>query len=450
MTVYDTDFRKVGQLEMAFSLRGIHVPHRKNTANMSAVRMTDVKVVTLPTVMHIGKPAIPVVKVGDHVDVGTLIAEQNGMISSPVYSSVSGTVKKIADVVLSNGSTVPAITIESDGAMTPDSSIAPPEVNSKEDLIEAVKKSGIVGLGGAGFPTYVKLATDKAVDTLVINGAECEPYITSDSLTMVENADDIALAIETVDKYFNFSKIIIGIEKNKPEAIAKLNELASKNSKIKVAVLPAIYPQGGEKVLVYHTTGKQIKLGQLPADVGCIVCNSSTMANIGAYLKTGMPLVERTVTVDGGAVKEPKNVIVPVGTAVGEVFDFCGGFKCEPEKVIYGGPMMGVAVPNLEVPVLKHTNALVAFDKKETKAPKTTACIRCGTCINNCPFGINVPAIAKGYENGDMAMVEKAGVEICMECGCCSYGCPANRPLVQTNKLAKIALREHKEKEANE
>lgn len=436
-------------MKMAFSLRGIHVPHRKNTANMSAERMNDVKTVVLPMVMHIGKPAIPVVKVGDHVDVGTLVAEQNGFISSPVYSSVSGKVKKIDDILLSNGNTAPAITIESDGEMTPDASVVAPEVNSKEDLIEAVKKSGIVGLGGAGFPTYVKIATDKAVDTLVINGAECEPYITSDSLTMVECAEDIALAIETFDKYFNFSKIVIGIEKNKPEAIAKMNEIAAKNSKVKVASLPAIYPQGGEKVLVYHTTGKQIKLGQLPADVGCIVCNSSTMAAIGKYLKTGMPLVEKVITVDGGAVKSPKNVITPIGTAIGEVFDFCGGFKSEPEKVIYGGPMMGVAVPNLDVPVLKQTNALLALDKKETKTPKTTACIRCGACINNCPFGINVPAIAKGYNTGDMEMVEKAGVEICMECGCCSFGCPANRPLVQTNKLAKVALKEYKEKEGN-
>ncbi len=434
---------------MAFSIRGINVPHRKNTANMPAVRMTDIKTVTLPTVMHTGKPAVPVVKVGDHVDVGTLIAEQNGFISSPVHSSVSGTVKKIEDVVISNGNKVPAIIIESDGAMTPDSSIAPPEINSKEDLIEAVKKSGAVGLGGAGFPTYVKLATDKAVDTLVINGAECEPYITSDSLTMVEKAEDIALAIETLDKYFNFSKIVIGIEKNKPEAIAKMNEISAKNSKVKVASLPAIYPQGGEKVLVYHTTGKQIKLGQLPADVGCIVCNSSTMAFIGSYLKTGMPLVERTITVDGGAVKEPKNVIAPIGTAVGEVFDFCGGFKCDPEKVIYGGPMMGVAVPNLQVPVLKQTNAIIAFNKKEVKMPKTTACIRCGACINNCPFGINVPAVVKGYKTGDMEMVEKAGLGFCMECGCCSFGCPANRPLVQTNKLAKRALKEYKAKEGN-
>lgn len=434
---------------MAFHLRGIHVPHRKNTANMSAVRMTDVKSVTLPTSMHIGKPAVPVVKVGDSVCVGTLIAEQNGFISSPIYSSVSGTVKKLADVLLSSGNAVPAITIESDGAMTPDPLITPPTVNSKEELIDAVKKSGIVGLGGAGFPTYVKLATDKKIDTLVINGAECEPYITSDSVTMAEKAEDIAFAIEAFDKYFNFEKVIIGIEKNKPEAIAKMNEIASKNSKIKVEALPSVYPQGGEKVLVYHTTGRTVKLGQLPADVGCIVCNSSTMASIGGYLKTGMPLVERTVTVDGGAVKEPKNIIAPIGTSLRDVFDFCGGFNFDPEKVIYGGPMMGITVPNLDVPVLKNTNAVLALDKKETKTPKTTACIRCGACINNCPFGINVPAIVKGYKTGDMETVEKAGVETCMECGCCSFGCPANRPLVQTNKLAKIALKKHKEKEDN-
>lgn len=434
---------------MAFSLRGIKIPYRKNTANMSPVRMTDVKIVTLPTAMHIGEPAIPVVKVGDHVDVGTLVAEPSGAISSPVYSSVSGTVKKIADVVISNGNTVPAITIESDGAMTPDSSIAPPEVNSKEDLIEAVKKSGIVGLGGAGFPTYVKLATDKPVDTFVINGVECEAYVTSDSVVMVERADDIVLAVETIDKYLGFEKIIIGIKGNKPEAIAKMKEAFANNSKVEVKVFNSNYPQGNEKVLVALTTGRQIGAGQLPADVGCVVCNSSSIANIGAYLKTGMPLVERTITVDGGAVKEPKNVIAPVGAIIGDVFDFYGGFKCDPEKVIYGGPMMGVAVPDLEVPVLKQTNALLALDKKETKTPKTTACIRCGACINNCPFGINVPAVAKGYKTGDMEMVEKAGVEICMECGCCSYGCPANRPLVQTNKLAKIALKEHKAKEAN-
>ena len=436
---------------MAFSLKGIHVPHRKNTADMSAVRMPAPKAVTLLTAMHIGKPAKPIVKAGDQVFVGTLVAEQDGFISSPIYSSVSGTVKSVADTMLSNGKTAPAITIESDGEMTPDANLAVPQVNSKEDFIEAVKKSGIVGLGGAGFPTYVKFATDKKIDTLVINGAECEPYITSDSITMVDNADDILLAIETADKYFDFDKIVIGIEKNKPAAIKAMSELAKKNSKIQVKVLPSIYPQGGEKVLVYHTVGRVIAVGQLPADVGCIVCNSSTMANIGKYLQTGMPLVEKVVTVDGGAVKEPKNVIVAIGTPIGEVFDFCGGFNADPEKVIYGGPMMGVAVPDLTVPVLKQTNALVAFNKKETKTAKTTACIKCGKCTNHCPFGINPAAIAKAYKDKDAEMLEKLGADICMLCGCCAFICPAKRPLVETNSLAKQMLMAEraKKKEGN-
>ena len=443
--------KKGRSMKMAFSLRGIHVPHRKNTANMPAVKTLAPKTVTLLTAMHIGKPAKPIVKAGDQVFVGTMVAEQDGFISSSVYSSVSGTVKSVADVTLSNGKTAPAITIESDGEMTPDPNLAVPQVNSKEDFIEAVKKSGIVGLGGAGFPTYVKFATDKKVDTLVINGAECEPYITSDSVTMIYNAKEILLAIETADKYFNFDKIIIGIEKNKGPAIRMMKDHAEKNSKIQVKVLPSIYPQGGEKVLVYHTTGRVISAGQLPADVGCIVCNSSTMANIGKYLQTGMPLVEKLVTVDGGAVNIPQNVVAPIGTPIGDVFEACGGFKVEPEKVIYGGPMMGVAVPDLTVPVLKQTNALLAFNKRETKTAKTTACIKCGKCTNHCPFGINPAAIAKAYKNNDAEMLEKLGADICMLCGCCAFICPAKRPLVETNSLAKNMLMAEraKKKEGN-
>lgn len=436
---------------MAFSLNGVKVPQRKNTADMSAIKMPAPKTVTLLTAMHIGKPAKPVVKAGDQVFVGTLVAEQDGFISSPVYSTVSGTVKSIEDTVLSNGKFAPAIKIESDGEMTPDESIAVPQVNSKEDFIETVKKSGIVGLGGAGFPTYVKFATDKKIDTLIINGMECEPYITRDSLIMTERADDILLAIETADKYFGFDKVIISVENNEPSAIAKMKELTTKNNKIQVKVLPSIYPQGAEKVVVYNTVGRVISAGQLPADVGCIVCNSTTMANIGLYLKTGMPLVETMITVDGGAVKEPKNVIAAIGTPIGEVFDFCGGFTCDPEKVIYGGPMMGVAVPDLTVPVLKQTNALIAFNKKETKTAKTTACIRCGKCTNSCPLGINPAAIAKAYKDKDAEKLEKLGADICMLCGCCAYVCPAKRPLVDTNRLSKnlLATERAKKKEGN-
>ena len=432
---------------MLFSLKGVRVPHRKHTDGMTAVKMDAPKIVTLPMSMHIGKPAVPVVKVGDHVDVGTLIAEQDGFVSSPVYATVSGTVKKIEEMLLAGGNTAQAVVIESDGAMTASESVQAPKVESKEDLIEAIKKSGIVGLGGAGFPTYVKFNVEPSrIEELVINGAECEPYITSDSITMVERAEDIATAIAAMEKHLGVKKVILGIEKNKAKAIECMRKLEEKDPCFKVCVLDDKYPQGGEKVLIYHTTGKTVPAGKLPIDVGCIVCNSTTMATIGQYLKTGMPLVEKCVTVDGSAVKKPQNVIVPIGTPLRDVFEFCGGFKAEPGKVLYGGPMMGIAVPNLDVPVLKNTNALVALDEKEAAPAKTTACIRCGACANHCPFKLNPAAIAKAYKNDDMETLAELRVDICMECGCCSFICPANRPLVQTNKLAKAALREAAQK----
>jgi len=435
---------------MAFKLKGVHVPHSKNTANASAVRMTGIKTVTLPTVMHIGAPAKPIVKSGDKVYVGTLVAEQNGFVSSPVHSSVSGTVKSVSEIMLSSGKNAPCIVIESDGEMQPDPNIAPPEINSLADLSEALKQSGIVGLGGAGFPTYVKFGTaDKPlnIEELVINGAECEPFITSDSVTMVDNIQDISYAIDMLTKYFGIKKVVIGIEKNKPNAIKSMQSITCENAEVTVKPLPSVYPQGGEKVLVYHTTGKVIPMGKLPIDVGCVVCNSTTVATIGKYLKTGMPLTEKCVTVDGGAVSKPQNVIVPIGTPLVDVFEFCGGFKSEPHKVLYGGPMMGISVPSLDMPILKNTNAILAFDKKQATPPKTTACIKCGACANNCPFGIDPSKISNAMKTEDFEGLQKAGVELCMECGCCSFVCPAKRPIVQNNKLAKAALRKFKMKE---
>ena len=433
---------------MAFSIKGVKLPHRKNTAGVPVERMIIDNTVTLPTVMHIGKPAIPVVKAGDHVHVGALVAKANDGISSPIYSSVSGNVVGVTDIFISNGMKVPAILIDSDGEMTPDESITPPVINDKDSLVEAIKASGVVGLGGAGFPTYAKFTTDKKVEYLVINGAECEPYITSDTYTMLEKAEDIAYAIEVIVKYIGVEKVIIGVEKNKPEAIKKMNEIAAKLTNASVSVLPAKYPAGGEKVLVYRTTGRMIGTGKLPIDVGCVVCNCTTMAVLGNFFKTGMPLVEKCITVDGSAVKSPKNVIVPIGVRVGDVFDFCGGFSSEPGKVIYGGPMMGISMPSLDEPVLKQTNALLAFNEKDAKPAKETACIQCGTCLNNCPFGISATEIVRAYNKGEFDRLEKFGVSLCMECGCCAYNCPANRPLVQTHKLAKAALRDWKTKEA--
>ena len=433
---------------MKFFLPGVHTPHRKHTKDCKAIPMPAPEAVTLPTSMHIGKPARLLVKVGDEVFVGTKIAEADGAVSSPVYASVSGKVTKIFDMLLSNGKTCPAAVITSDGMMTPDPSITPPTVESREELVQAIAESGVVGLGGAGFPTHVKFAADpEKIEELILNGAECEPYITSDTITMLTRADDIAAALRALQRFLGIKRVIIGIENNKPEAIAAMTAMAETLTGVEIKALPSLYPQGGEKVLVYHTTGKVIPMGKLPLEVGCIVANVTTVAAIGSYLRTGMPLVEKCVTVDGGAVANCQNVIVPIGTPMADVFAFCGGFSEEPAKILYGGPMMGIAVNDAKAPILKSTNAILALNKKEAKLPKTTACIRCGACTNHCPFGLNPAAMARAYERRDVKALEDLALSLCMECGCCSFICPANRPLVQTNKLAKAYVRAEKAKE---
>lgn len=437
---------------MAFSLPGIHVPHRKNTIKQPTVKMDTPKSVTIPMAMHIGKPAIPCVKVGDLVKVGTKIGEADGKVSSCIYSGISGKVTKLSEYLLAGGNVTTAVVIESDGEMTVDESIKAPCVNSREEFIDAVRESGVVGLGGAGFPTHVKLDVDPSrIEYLIINGAECEPYITSDTVTMLTRSEDMAYAIRTVNKWLGVKNVIIGIENNKKEAISVMNKMASSIDECKVTVksLPAVYPQGGEKVLVYHTTERKIALGKLPIDVGCVVLNCTTLAAIGEYLRTGMPLVEKCVTVDGGAVNKPQNIIVPIGTKLSDVFEFCGGLTQDPAKIIYGGPMMGITVPDTDCSVLKNTNAVLALTKKEAALPKTTACIRCGTCVNTCPFGLSPVSISEAYDKKDAEALVELSVDSCMECGCCSFVCPANRPLVQVNKLSKQFLREEQKKEAN-
>ncbi len=433
---------------MSFFLHGVHVPHRKNTADQPAARLLDVKKVKIPLLMHVGTPAEATVKVGDTVRVGTKIAEAVGALSVPVHASISGKVTKISAIQLSSGITVPAVTIESDGEMTPDESLKAPVVTSREELVAAIRESGVVGLGGAGFPTYVKWNVDPArIEALIVNGAECEPYITSDSLTMTERVGDMEFALRSLQKHFSLKRIIIGIENNKKKAIESMQAMAARMEGVEVKVLPQLYPQGGEKVLVYHTTRKVIPTGKLPIDVGCVVCNCTTIAAIGAYLQTGMPLVEKCITVDGGSVGRPQNVIAPIGTPLTDVFEFCGGLTTPPQKILYGGPMMGVTVPNPEVPVLKNTNAVIALTPKEAKLPKTAACIRCGSCTSVCPFGLAPAQILIAYKKKDTEALKKLSVDTCMLCGCCSFTCPANRPLVQTNQLAKQLLKEERAKE---
>ena len=429
-------------------LNGIRVKHCKNTAKLAPERINVPKTVYIPTAMHIGAPAKIVVKVGDAVKVGTLIGECGSGLSAPLHSSVSGIVKKIDEIVMIAGNHVPTVVIESDGKQTLDESILPYTVNSKEKFLEALGKSGIVGLGGAGFPTPIKLNVDSdRVDTLVINGAECEPYITSDTRTMIDRADEVARGIELVSKFLDIDRVIIGIEKNKPECIASMRKATENMDFVSVKSLPSVYPQGGEKVLVYHTTGRVVPQGKLPLDVGLIVMNCTTIAQIARFIDTGTPLVEKCVTVDGSAVREPKNLLVPIGTPVGELIEYCGGFKEEPRKILYGGPMMGISLADISYPVLKQTNAVIFMARDEATPPPVTPCIKCGACINSCPFSLDPVAISKAYEAKDEASLEKLRVDICMECGCCSYVCPAKRNIVQRNKMAKAMLREYKIKQ---
>ena len=431
-------------------LGNLSISHHKNTANCSPVRMSAPKEVLLPMDQHIGTPAIPVVKVGDEVRVGQLVATASGEVSAPIYASVSGKVIKIEDSLSSNGKTVSAIRIESDGEMTAFEGLTPPSITDLESLLEASRKSGIVGMRGAGFPTAAKLEALKknSIHTVIINGAECEPYITSDARTMLDETDCVYDGIKLLQKVSpQIKQYIIGIEKNKPECIKALGDITKDDQSVQIKTLPLLYPQGAEKIMIYNTTGITVPEGKFPADVGIIVINVSTLASLAKYVKTGMPLVERCITVDGNAVANPKNVIAPIGTPVCEVLDFVGGLSDTNCKVIMGGPMMGHALRSLSEPVLKTTNAITALTEKETLGKKMTACIHCGRCVDVCPNSLNPTSFCKALkvDNIDerMAMLAEAHVNLCMECGCCAYVCPAARPLAENIRVAKNTLKEY-------
>ncbi len=434
-----------------FKLGTVRVPHRKNTASMQPVKLGIPQNVLIPLSQHIGKPAIPAVKVGDKVFVGTLIGEADGPISASVHSSVSGTVKKIEEYLISNGRSCPAILIESDGEQTVDEKIAPPSVTTLEELKNAVRESGLVGLGGAGFPASVKLDPAKlaSIDVIIVNGAECEPFITSDTRTMLDSSEYVKSALLKILQLSGIKKAYIGIEKNKPEAIAKMREIFASDERIEVEVLPSSYPQGAEKVIIYNTTGRIVPEGGLPSDIGALVMNVTSLAFLGKYLESGMPLIEKCVTVAGSAIKSPANVIAPIGMSVGSVIEAVGGFSEEPKKIMYGGPMMGNCIYDLNAPVIKSCNAITAFNEKDARIAESTACIHCGRCVASCPIGLNPTIFAKALnlaDREDMAeRLESAKLNLCMECGCCSFVCPAKRPLVEKNRLAKGELRAYKE-----
>lgn len=429
---------------------GIRLPHFKEAAELATVSLPSPQQVVIPMAQHIGAPCIPTVKKGDTVYVGTKIGESESFVSAPVHASVSGTVAEIRQISLPGGQECAAVVLQSDGLMTPDPTCKPVEVSTAKELALAARECGLVGLGGAGFPTHVKLspAANKPIDTLIVNGAECEPFITADYRACLEDSDDLMAGIYKIRELLNIDRVIIAIENNKPAAIQKLYEIASgaqdTENRVRLLKLPARYPQGAEKVLIYSATGRKLPPSKLPADVGCLVLNVTSISILNRYLRTGMPLTHKRITVDGNAVLERKNLWVPIGTPIREILDFC---KAEnTEKVLMGGPMMGLALAGLDQPLQKQNNAILAFTGKAAALQESTACIRCGRCAAACPMQLTPAAVDENILNATVSMLKMQHVTYCMECGCCAYMCPAHRPLVQSMRLGKSILRKAAQK----
>lgn len=435
---------------------GVHPPENKITSGKAIETIKDISHVKIPMNMHIGAPCKPIVKVGDHVDLGQVIGEPSG-IAVPTHASVSGTVKAVKKELTGYGTMVDVVEIENDFNYTPHPDLKKMEISSKEDFIAEIKKAGLVGLGGAGFPTHIKMSPPKGkeADLILVNCMECEPYITSDDRQMVEETKDIVDGVEKVLRFLGTPKAIMGIEDNKPEAYKKLTEAikeANLQDKIEVKQVPVRYPQGAEKTMIQAITGRIVPAGGLPHDVKVLVLNVSTVNAIHKYLEDGMPLVSKVITISGDAVKNPGNYRVPIGSIISEVVEKIGGFSSEPGKVLMGGPMMGVAISDLETPILKQNNAILAF--KDGSVPEESNCIRCGRCVNACPMELMPLKLDFASRNKDFERLDEYAVLNCVECGSCSYVCPAKRQLVQNIRTGKqfyraglAALKAEREKE---
>ncbi|MDR1755169.1 MAG: electron transport complex subunit RsxC [Eubacterium sp.] len=421
-------------------LNSVKLPHFARAAESITEVFDSPKTVVIAMSQHAGAPCEPLVKIGDFVKCGQLIGDSEAFVSAPIHASVTGKVVAEKEITFLNGRTSKALVIETEGEQSVFEDISPPVISSREDFIKAIRNSGLVGLGGAGFPTHVKLNYDRTkttIDTLVVNGAECEPYITSDYREFIESSDEIINGIKLVMKYLEIPKAVIGIEKDKPKAIAAMREKLENEVNISVRALKTRYPQGAEKVLVYQVTGRVITEGELPMSAGCLVINSSSVSFISNYIKTGMPLFWRRLTLDGDIVDSPKNIVVPVGTTLREILNFAS-VKDIPEKVIFGGPMMGNAVYDLDMPITKTNNAVLVFGKQ--KEIKSTACIRCGKCTYVCSMNLTPTALEHAYDARDAEELKKLRVNTCMSCGACSFICPAKRNIAEKNLLAKQFL----------
>ena len=431
-------------------LNSIAAGHYKNTAGCATEVMPVPEIVKISMSQNIGAPCKPLVKKGDAVKVGQKIGDTDAFLHVPVHSSVSGVVQGIETQRNAMGGYDTLVVIEADGKQEMDPSIAPPVYEDQPGFVQAVKESGLVGLGGASFPTWLKFNPRNLGDpmTLIINGAECEPFITSDHRTMLEETQNVIDGALEIMKWLKAEEGYIGIEDNKQDAIDRFDKLLKKQgiTKLKTFPLQARYPKGAERVLIYEVTGKTCNAGVLPADLGCIVSNVTSVAFLGQYLKDGIPLISKRVTIDGDAVARPGNVVVPIGAQIHDVIEFCGGYKAEPRKILMGGPMMGRAIFSDRMPIVKNNNAILAFTKEQSFIPEETACISCGRCHTACPFELLPTGFADAYEAKDVKRLNDLKIMQCMECGSCSYICPAHRPLAFINKLGKALVKEASQK----
>lgn len=448
---------------------GAHPPERKDRSSGLAVeRLREVKQVVVPVNQHFGAPLQALVKVGDIVKRGQKIADAEGRMTVPVHSPIAGIVRKIEPRTQSNNSDGPCIIIETLPAVAEGEPARNPEdlvdflppldafACTKEDALARVRAAGIVGMGGAGFPTHVKLAPSKPIAVVIANGAECEPFLTIDERTMIERPEDVVEGVAITMKIVSASEGVIAVEENKVHAVPLLEKAIASSPrtrsgmKIRVQLLKTKYPQGGEKMLITAITGREVPSGGLPMDVGCVVQNIGTLCAMVDAFKEGKPLIERGLTITGGACTKPVNVIVPIGTPVADII--AAGLAQVDEAalaaVIYGGPMMGVAVSSYQIPVQKNTSGVLLMNAEEAKHYEEETCIRCGRCMRACSCRLSPALLAIAVESGDYKDAEKIGLLDCIECGTCSFVCPAHRHLVQRFRVGKQILRAMKQKEA--
>lgn len=424
---------------------GIHPNDKKGPANKAAViSLSPPPQVIIPMSLHIGAPCQPVVAVGDEVKMGQKIGDSGAPVSAPIHASVSGKVVAIEPRPNCNGTKVNSVVIENDGLDTPDDSLIADggaDLSDPDAIVKLIREAGIVGMGGATFPTAFKITSGKGkIDTVIINGAECEPYITSDHRTMLEHPEKVLGGISLIMRACGVPKATLAVECNKADAIALLKEKNSPDSGVEIVTLPCRYPQGAEKQLIQTITGREVPPGGLPAAVGCAVFNVFTAYSVYRAAYEGRPAIERVVTVSGSAIAEPKNLLVRVGTPVAHVFEQAGGFVKQPKKILMGGPMMGNALYDLSVPTIKGTNALLAFCDEEDKTTEDPTCIRCGKCAEVCPMRL-LPVYLYMYERkSDFEGMEKYRMMDCIECGACTYTCPGKLHLTHSFRTGKAKI----------